>query len=357
MGSSVRWPMPIGARPADASASGSDGASDEDGVAHTDADVHLNTTSLSRYLSHKRQKTHFMGSVARLQRGHTADMARLRTQNLVLAATLVLLALAWCISRYMAARAAYRHVYDALATPAFMAGRGATPGFSAQAVFLAAEFPVLYALSGGSALEPNGAAFLALAIDRLDGLTQLHWSGPGLHGRAARFCANYAEWSSPANPFGWLLPTEGHFATSAMARCKQLAPESRTAADWLFEGGLCAVARGHSGTDRNPTRILADLTGQFTVLTKQCPHTKTLVATHSVIEVVGAGATSLGVAGSFGLALFTGPGLIMGAVVVGATTLVARSRGADAYASASCEFQGDEVQLSDDTYMRELDCG
>jgi len=301
-----------------------------------------------------------MRSTARAQRGYASDMARLRTQTRVLVAVLVLLALAWCTSRYLDAREAYRHVYDLLATPAFVVGQvaGSAPGFSARDVFLASEFPPLYALGSGSALDPTSAAFLALAVDRWGGmLTQLHWSGPGLPGRAAVFCASYAEWNSPVNPFRWLLPTEAHFATSIMARCKQRAPLTRTVADWLFEGGLCAVAKGYNGTDRSPVRILAIVTGQFTVFTKQCPTTKTLVAMTSVLEVVGAGATSLGIAGSFGLALLSGPGLLLGGAVAGITALAAKSRGASAYAAASCSFLDDEVQLSGDTYMREVDCG
>jgi len=287
-------------------------------------------------------------------------MARLRTQNLVLAAALVLLALGWCVSRYLAARAAYRHVYDALASPAFQAGRadGAARGYSAHAVFMAAEFPVAYALTGGTALDANCAAFLALALDRLGSRpTHIHWAGPGLSGRAAMFCATYAEWNSPANPFDWLLPTAAHFATLTMARCKQRSPQARTVADWLFEGGLCAVARGYNGTNRSATHILSDLTGQFTVFTKRCPDTKALAATSSLIEVVGAGASSLGIAGSLGLVLFSGPGLVLGGVVMGTTALFARSCGADAYRAASCTFQDDEVQITTDTYMRELDCG
>jgi len=355
--------MPVGAPSADGAAPGATdgtGAHGGGGAAHTDTDVYLDPGDLGRYLSHKGRKVRFMRSTARAQRGHASDMAHLRTQTRVLVAALVLLALAWCTSRYLAAREAYRHVYDLLATPAFVLGRvtGSAPGFSARDVFLAAEFPALYALSGGSVLDLTSAAFLALAVDRWGGmLTQLHWSGPSLPGRAAVFCADYAEWNSPVNPFRWLLPTEAHFATSIMARCKQRAPLTRTVANWLFEGGLCAVAQGYNGTGWSPVRILATVTGQFTVFTKKCPATKALVATTSVLEVVGAGTTSLGIAGSFGLALLSDPRLLFGAAVVGITALAASSRGASAYAAAPCSFGDDEVQLSGDTYMKEVDCG
>jgi hypothetical protein len=193
--------------------------------------------------------------------------------------------------------------------------------FNIQEVAIAAEFPkffevVFVGTMNSKSLSVTGAIFLLMMLSKFPQyITREMWAGSStqlnaskLHSNTGGFLQSFQNWNVEDNKFKWLCQTSDEFDRHFAIQCRLKNPDKKIGVlQSLYEGGLCKVARLHTDSGTTPEELVQQISGKLTLHYADCDAQKTMRAASTVTNVIGAGATGLGVVQFIAGSLIAGP--------------------------------------------------
>ena len=371
--------------------------------------MRIDESELSRYLSAER-KTYAYDSLLGLKKDKYIEInTNIRVQNRILIVGILAVIISWFYVRLGLLEEVFKIQYELYYKEESHFNSSPSPNgsdnFSIREVAIAAEFPeyyntVLVGTMTSKQLTTTGAIFLLIMLARYpDDITREMWAGTSdqlgaskLHADPGGFLHNFQSWNVIENKFRWICKTPSEFERHVAIQCKiktlanhsrgdiltqgtdslsnmltgeeenNSTVESQLSVDILnslYSGGLCKLARLHVAANTSPDELVEKVVGRISLFYADCDAQKRMRRASTVTNVVGAGATGLGIVHYTAGAMFGGPVAIVASLgIIGATAVTSYFMGKNTYDTTICTPPNGAVMVNADQYTyNDLACG